>query len=130
MRNDQLTGMRTTVVRIAGGGTGASTAIDGANYRFAVFHVMINAASVGKSVTVQIEHSDDNVSFSNIGSVATISGDVALTSGMVLVNHQTAKRYVRAYITPSSSAQTSCLAVQFNEIVTPDATSNVTYAVL
>lgn len=130
MRNDQRTGLKTTVVRAAGGTAGSSLSVDGSNYRYAVFHVMINAASVGKSVTVQIEDSDDDSSFASVGSLATISGDIALTSGMVLVSHQKTRRYVRALITPSSSAQTSCVVWQFNEIVTPDSTSNVNLAVL
>jgi len=37
---------------------------------------------------------------------------------------------VRALITPSSSAQTSCVAIQFNEELTPDALANVNLSVL
>lgn len=130
MRNDQRTGIKTTVVRLTGGSPATTFSIDGANYRYAIFHVMLNGSGTGKSVTVQIEDSDDDSNFASVGSLATIAGDIALTSGMLLVSHQTTRRYVRATITPSSLAQTSCVVWQYNELVTPDSASNVTLAVL
>jgi len=130
MRNDQRTGMKVTMVRAVVGSTAASLSVDGANYRFAVFHVMFNASGAGKTVSVQIQDSDDNVNFTNFGSAFTLAGATADASGMVLVGHQAVRRYVRAFITPASSSQTACVVWQYNELVTPDSASNVTLAVL
>jgi|688.fasta_scaffold370470_2 hypothetical protein len=130
MFNDQKTGLKVTLVRTAGGASSSTTAVTGANYRHLCFLIQCNFASTGKSCVVQVEHSDDGVSYSNFGDAITFSGDVALTSGSVIVDHSAVKLYVRALITPSSSAQTSCVAIQFNEELTPDALANVNLSVL
>jgi hypothetical protein len=130
MFNDQKTGLKVTLVRTASGSSASTTAVTGANYRHLCFLIQCNFASVGKSCVVQVEHSDDNVTYSNFGDSITFSGDIALTSGSIIVDTAQTKAYVRALVTPSSSAQTTCVAIQFNEELTPDSLSNVTLSVL
>jgi len=130
MRNDQRTGLKNICIRTTLATTADTSAFTSDNYRFCILHVHLNASGGGKSAVVQVQDSDDGVSYANIGSAVTIAGATAETSGMILIDHQKARRYIRANVAPSGSAQTSVNVVQFNEIVTPDSLSNVNNAVL
>lgn len=130
MRNDQRTGLKVACIRATSGATSNTTVFAADNYRFSVLHVLLNASGAGKSVTVQMQDSADNVSFDNVGSSVVISGGTAESLGSILIDHQKTRRYVRASVTPSGSANTSINLVQFNELVTPDAVANVTNSVL
>jgi len=130
MQNDQKTGLKVTVVRAASGVGTASSSIAADNYRHALFFVQSDFSGGGKSVTVQIEHSDDNTTFEPFGTLETFTGASSTAQGSIIVDHSAAKRYVRATITPASSALTNCVVVQFNEQLTPDSTANVSLSVL
>lgn len=130
MRNDQKTGLKNTCIRTTQATTADTAALTADNYRFCILHVHINAAGGGKTAVVQVQDSDDGVSYANVGAAVTIAGATAETSGMILIDHQKTRRYVRANVAPGGSAQTSVNAVQFNELVTPDAVANVTNSVL
>jgi hypothetical protein len=130
MRNDQRTGLKNTCIRTTLATTADTAALTADNYRFCILQVHINASGGGKTAVVQVQDSDDGVSYQNVGSAVTIAGATAETSGTILIDHQKTRRYVRANVAPGGSAQTSVNAVQFNEIVTPDAVSNVSLAVL
>lgn len=130
MRNDQKTGLKVACIRATSGATSNTTVFSADNYRFAILHVLLNASGAGKSVTVQMQDSADNVSFDNVGSSVVISGGSAEAIGSILIDHQKTRRYLRASVTPSGSANTSINVIQFNELVTPDAVANVSNSVL
>lgn len=135
MRNDYLSemrivGIRRNLVSIAAAPT-TFNSIDTTGYRNCLFVVHVDYTSGGKSNEFTIEESDDNTSWSSTGVVKNFSGSDELTSISMLCDSSKRKRYLRLSVTAYTGTTTpSCIAVLFNEAITPDALANVDVSVI
>ena len=135
MRNDyksemRIVGIRRNSVTITAAPTNF-TSVDTQGYRSCLSICHVDFSIAGKSMTLEVQDSDDNTTFFPTSASYTFTGDQALTACPALVDASKHRRYVRLTVTayvPSISP--SCVAILFNENITPDALANVDSAVL
>lgn len=135
MRNDYRTEMRVVGIRrnsvsITAVPTNFNS-IDCIGYRSCLFVVHIDFSGSGKSVEFTVQESDDNSNWASTGYVKSLAGADELTGIGILCDSAARKRYLRLVVTAySATISPSCIAVLFNENITPDAAANVDVAVL
>jgi hypothetical protein len=135
MRNDYKSELRTVGLRRNGVTIVAApttfTGVDTQGYRSCLFICHVDFSVAGKSMTLQVQDSDDNSNWNLTGPSYTFTGSEALTACSALVDAAKYRRYVRLSVTAYvDSVAPSCVAVLFNENITPDALANVDSAVL
>jgi len=110
----------------------AMTGVQTISYRHLVFQMQSDFSVAGKSFVVDVQDSQDNSNWANSGFSTTFSGSEQLTSCTVLVDCNKHREYVRLNVSSISggSITVSCVAVLFNELITPDANANVSTFVL
>jgi hypothetical protein len=91
----------------------------------------VDFSVAGKSMTLEVQDSEDNTNFTSTGNSFNFTGDQALTACSVLVDPVKYRRYVRVSVTAYvSTVAPSCVAILFNKNMAPDALANVDSAVL
>jgi hypothetical protein len=111
--------------------TAYTSNFDGLNYRTALVLINIDLSGGGKSLTWAIEDSDDGTTFNATGLSYSLSGIDALTVGATLLDLTKLRRYVRVALTAvGGTPAPNCVAVLYNEAVTPDSSANVDVAVV
>jgi len=135
MRNDYQNEMRIVGIRRNSVTTStpfAMTGVQTISYRHLVFQMQSDFSVAGKSFVVDVQDSQDNSNWANSGFSTTFSGSEQLTSCTVLVDCNKHREYVRLNVSSISggSITVSCVAVLFNELITPDANANVSTFVL
>ena len=135
MRNDyksemRIVGIRRNGVTIVSAPT-HFTSVDTVGYRTCLFICHVDFSVAGKSMTLEVQDSDDNSNFTSTGNSFNFSGDQALTACAALVDAAKYRRYVRVSVTAYvSTVAPSCVAILFNKNMAPDALANVDSAVL
>jgi len=135
MNNDFKTEMRVVGIRRNGVTIVSApthfTSVDTFGYRTCLFICHVDFSVAGKSMTLEVQDSEDNTNFTSTGNSFNFTGDQALTACSVLVDPVKYRRYVRVSVTAYvSTVAPSCVAILFNKNMAPDALANVDSAVL